>query len=109
MMKKSVDAKGRTRNKNIGFRVSEEEAQQINELVTLSGLKKQEYIMSRLLEREIVVSPNPRVYMALRGKLEAVYRELQRIETCGQLSDEFIEMMNVITGMLSYMKGTAGD
>ena len=109
MMKKSVDAMGRTRNKNIGFRVSEEEAKQINELVALSGLKKQEYILSRLLEREIVVSPNPRVYMALKNRLEAVYGELKRIETCGQLSDEFIEMMNVITGMLSYMKGNAGD
>ena len=108
-MQKSLDAKGRTRNKNIGFRVSEEEAKQINELVALSGLKKQEYIMSRLLNREIVVSPNPRVYMALKNRLEAVYGELKRIETCGQLSDEFIEMMNVITGMLSYMKGNAGD
>ena len=93
-MQKSLDAKGRTRNKNIGFRVSEEEAKQINELVALSGLKKQEYIMSRLLNREILVSPNPRVYMAL---------------TCGQLSDEFIEMMNVVTGMLRHMKGNAED
>ena len=108
-MQKSLDAKGRTRNKNIGFRVSEEEAKQINELVALSGLKKQEYIMSRLLNREIVVSPTPSVYMALKNRLEAVYGELKRIETCGQLSDEFIEMINVITGMLRHMKGNAED
>ena len=109
MMQKSLDAKGRVRNKNIGFRVSEEEAQQINELVALSGLKKQEYIMNRILNREIVVLSNPRVYMALKCKLEAVYGELKRIETCGQLSDEFIEMMHVITSMLSHMSGNAED
>ena len=108
-MRKSLDAKGRTRNKNIGFRVSEEEAKQINALVALSGLKKQEYIMSRLLNREIVVSPNPRVYMALKNRLETVYGELKRIETCGQLSDEFIEMINVITSMLRHMSGNAED
>ena len=50
-MEKSLDAKGRWRNRNVGFRVSEEEAKLLDNLVELSGLAKQDYILRRLLNR----------------------------------------------------------
>ena len=54
-MEKNVDSKGRWRNRNVGFRVSEEEAKLLDDLVELSGLAKQDYILRRLLNREVVV------------------------------------------------------
>ena len=45
-MEKSLDAKGRWRNRNVGFRVSEEEAKLLDNLVELSGLAKQDYILT---------------------------------------------------------------
>ena len=45
-MEKSLDAKGRWRNRNVGFRVSEEEAKLLDDLVELSGLAKQDYILT---------------------------------------------------------------
>ena len=44
----------------VAFRVSDEEAKLINDLVALSGLTKQDYITRRLLCRDVVVQGNPR-------------------------------------------------
>ena len=49
-MEGTLDAKGRWRNRTVGFRVSEEEAKMIDRMVALSGLTKQEYIVSKLME-----------------------------------------------------------
>lgn len=68
-MEKNLDAKGRRRNRNVGFRVSEEEAKLLDNLVELSGLAKQDYILRRLLNREIVVQGNPKVFKALKHQM----------------------------------------
>ena len=39
-MERTLDAKGRWRNRTVGFRVSEEEAKMIDCMVALSGLTK---------------------------------------------------------------------
>lgn len=60
MSAKNLDNRNRWRSKTIGFRVSPEENEQINILVRLSGLTKQDYITRRLLCRDVVVQGNPR-------------------------------------------------
>ena len=80
MSAKNMDNQGRWRNKTVAFRVSPEEDELIETLVRLSGLTKQEYIVRRLLEKEIVVVGNPRVYKALKMELAKVLEELQRIK-----------------------------
>ena len=74
-MEKNLDSKGRWRNKIVAFRVSPEEAEQIDASVRLSGLSKQDYITKRLTDREIVVQGNPRVYKALRNQMAEIYEE----------------------------------
>ena len=54
MSAKNLDSKGRFRARTIGFRVSPEEDQLINSAVALSGLTKQDYIVKRLLCRDVV-------------------------------------------------------
>ena len=44
-MDRKLDNRGRWRNKTVAFRVSEEEAKQIDVCVRLSGLTKQDYIV----------------------------------------------------------------
>ena len=80
MSKKNYDNHNRWRNKTVAFRVSAEEALQLETLVKLTGLTKQDYIIRRLLCRDVVVQGNPRVYKALRDQLAAVLDELRRIE-----------------------------
>ena len=65
MSEKARDGQGRWRSKTIAFRISPEENDLLEEFVRLSGLTKQEYIISRVLGRQITVVPNPRVHKAL--------------------------------------------
>ncbi len=77
MSAKIRDNKNRWRNKTVGFRVSPEEWEEIERLVRLSGMSKQEYIMSRLENREMVIRANPRVVKALRTQLAEIIKLMQ--------------------------------
>ena len=104
MSAKNRDEHGRFRNITVGFRVSPEENEQINIAVGLSGLPKQEYCYRKCLNREIIVQGNPKVYKALRNQLAAVLDELKRIEAAGELRDELLENIELITRTLYGMK-----
>lgn len=78
-MDRRLDHQGRWRHKTVAFRVSQEESEQIDRMVRLSGLTKQDYIIRRLQCQDIVVQGNPRVYKALRDQMLQIYQELKRI------------------------------
>lgn len=80
MSAKCLDRQGRWRNKTVAFRVSPEENELLETAVRLSGLTKQDYIIRRLQEKEIVVTGNPRVYKALKNELAKVLNELKRLK-----------------------------
>lgn len=105
MSAKNLDTKGRFRSRTIGFRVSPEEDELINSAVALSGLTKQDYIVKRLLNYDIVVQGNPRVYKALKNQLSAVLSELERINDSSEVSDELIIVIQLITTTLNGLKG----
>ena len=48
------EAKGRKRNVQINIRISEAEAEQLRKKVEQSGMNQQEYILSCVLEKQIV-------------------------------------------------------
>ena len=104
MSAKNCDVLGRFRSVTVGFRVSPEEGKQLDRLVQLSGLTKQDYITDRLLERAIVVNGNPKVYKALKGQLTDVLDELRRIEAGGSVSAELIDLIRVIAEIMNGMK-----
>jgi hypothetical protein len=95
-MEKKLDNKGRWRNKLVGFRVSEEEAKRIDDCVALSGLSKQDYIIRKLECRDVVVQPNPRVYKALRNKMDEIYGELKRLEHGSEVNEELLYTIQLI-------------
>ena len=105
MSLKVNDRNGRWRNKIVAFRMSPEEDKKLETAVRLSGLTKQDYIIKRLQEKEIVVVGNPRVYKALRNQLAAVLSELQRITSGGLISDELLDIIELITITLGGLKG----
>jgi hypothetical protein len=105
-MEKSLDAKGRWRNRNVGFRVSEEEAKLLDNLVELSGLAKQDYILRRLLNREVVVQGNPKVFKALKNQMTQIYEELKRLES---VSDDNEELLIVVEMVAKIMKGMVNE
>lgn len=88
MTRANLDEKGRKRNIVVGFRVSSREAQHIDYLVGKSGLTKQDYILSKLKDEDIIVMPSTRVQRYLRDWMGKVYIELRRLEDSGGLSHE---------------------
>lgn len=104
-MEKKLDHNGRWRNRIVAFRVSDEEAKLLNDLVALSGLTKQDYIMRRLLCRDVVVQGNPRVYKALKNQMAAIYEELKRLESIDYDNDELLYTLQVIAITLDGLKG----
>lgn len=104
MSLKVYNGQGRWRNKTVAFRISPEEDKQLEKTVALSGLTKQDYIIKRLQNREIVVAPNPCVYKALRNEMTAIFLELQRLEKCEDVNDEFLALLRLVTETVNGMK-----
>ena len=84
MSAKNLDKHNRWRNKTVAFRVSPEE--------------------DELLEKEIVVQGNPRVYKALRDELAAVLDELRRIESGQGVNDELLDTIQMIATIMNGMQ-----
>lgn len=101
MSEKVRDNKNRWRSKTVAFRVSPEEWEQINKLVLISGLQKQEYIINRVLQKDIVVKGSPRTYKMLRNELAEIKDILSSV---GNLTDEQFEILGQISVTLNGFK-----
>ena len=104
MSEKNRDERGRWRNRTIGFRVSPEEDAEINALVALSGLTKQDYIINRLCNRDVVVMGNPRVHKALKTQMEELYQEFTRLCSASEISPETLRVLEAMTRIYDGMK-----
>ncbi len=93
MSLKNVDSHNRWRSKTVAFRMSPEEASQLDVNVKLSGLTKQDYLIRRSLKQEIKVIGNPRVYKALKNQMKEILKELERIS---ESKMEWVGKMNNI-------------
>ena len=109
MTAKTMDNHNRWRSKTVAFRMSPEEAGQLDAFVQMSGLPKQDYLIQRALQREVVVVGNPRVYKGLRIQMEAIHKELQRISTESFIDDELLDRVEQITTILKGMKEESDD
>lgn len=104
MSHKCLDKKNRWRNKTVGFRMSPEEFHTLDVLARLSGLTKQDYIIRRVLNREITINPNPRVYKALRNELNLVAEQLKRLSATDE-DDELLDLTAYILKIIDEIKG----
>ena len=103
-MERTLDTKGRWRNRTVGFRVSEEEAKMIDRMVALSGLTKQEYILRKLMDWEVTVQGNPRVYKALKNQMQQIFDELKRLEVCSEENEELLKSIQMVAVTLNEMR-----
>jgi hypothetical protein len=104
MSAKNRDEHNRWRSKTVAFRMSPEESNELDTGVKLSGLTKQDYLINRALQRDIVVVGNPKVYVALKKKLGEVLIELKYLNG-SQPSSELLETIKLISKTLYEMKG----
>lgn len=105
MSAKNRDEHNRWRNITVGFRVSPEENELLNKAVALSGLPKQEYCYRKCMNREVVIQGNPRVYKALKTEMAEILSELKRIDKADELSDELLDIIELVSATLIGLKG----
>ncbi len=104
MSVKKRDRCTRWRSKTVSFRMSPEENALLDSYAKLSGMSKQDYIIHRLLQKEVVVQGNPRVYKALRNQLADVFEELRHMERIDQLDQDWMDRMDMILALLQGLR-----
>ena len=103
-LEKNLDKQGRWRNRTVSFRMSNEEITLLNNLVSLSGLTKQDYIIKRLFCKDVVVVGNTRVYKALKSHMEQLCIELKKLSTTQEIDDVTLSTIQFINQILQGMK-----
>lgn len=104
MSEKNVDNKGRLRSVVVGFRMSPQEADLLNQLVQVSGLSKQDYLICRALQREVTVVGNPKVFIGLKRELIRLCNEIERISSTREITEEQLIVLNQIANIISALK-----
>lgn len=104
MSKKSLDSYNRWRSKTIAFRISPEEDELLNKCVALSGQTKQSYIINKLLNKDVVVIGNPRVYLALKNQMIEICDELSRIKSSSEMTEDLAELIQITAKIYNEME-----
>lgn len=97
MSRPIVEHKGRRRCKTVAFRISPEEADQLDLKVALSGLSKQDYITKCLLESKFTVSATVRMRKAMKEQIGLIVAELRRIRSPAEMPDELLESLDALS------------
>lgn len=104
MSEKNLDVKGRWRSRYVGFRMSPEEDEHLEAIIRVCGVSKQDYIISRLEDRSIVVKGNPKVYKALKNQMAEILDELKRIKGSESVDDELLDTIHMIAKIMDGLK-----
>ncbi len=104
MSHKNLDKQGRWRNKTIAFRLSDEENLLLEKMVKVTGLTKQDYIIHKLLDREVIVQGNPRVYKALKGQFIEILEQLKQIENSQEVNKDLLDLIYFISKIVAGLK-----
>lgn len=100
MSEKRLDAKNRWRNVVVAFRMSPEEAQELNVKVSLSGLSKQDYIIQCLLKHEIRVVGGMKVAKKGQVHLDTILEELQTLDEADRDVEELLVPLKHVLDIL---------
>ena len=84
--------------------MSKEEVTLLDNLVALSGLTKQDYIIKRLFCKDVVVVGNTKIYKALKNQMEQIFTELKRLSTTQEIDDVTTSTIQFINQILQGMK-----
>lgn len=101
MSEKNLDSYGRQRSKTIAFRMSPEEVRLLDQLVAVSGMTKQDYIISKLSDTTMNVVPSSRMQKGLEDGMLLIYRELLRITDGCEVSPELAALAEKIGAIFS--------
>lgn len=100
MSAKNLDHYERFRSKTVAFRVSPEEWKQVNLMVEVSGMTKQDYLVSKMLDKAITVKGGAKVYRGIVKCLEEIKKELLCAEGQSIETEELIQLIYYVAGVV---------
>jgi nitrogen-specific signal transduction histidine kinase len=90
-------------SKTIAFRVSAEDYDKIQLLIDISGMVKQDYLLSRALGREIIVHPNIRIQKYLEKHLVEISTELERINPGDGIPPAITDTLDMVLSIIKQL------
>ena len=105
MSEKNLDPQGRMRSKTVAFRMSPEEADLLQRYADMSGMTKQDYLISRVLQREVTVIPNKRMQLYMEENMLYVFKELRRLDPGQVLPQALSELVRMLAGIFAALGG----
>ena len=81
----------------------------IESAVRVSGLTKQDYIIRKLTDRDVVVQGNPKVYRGLLLEMRSILDELRRINAGQTVSEDLLIRIDLISSVMNGMKKEDGS
>ena len=91
MSEKNRDNKGRWRTKTIAFRLSPEEAVELDDRVKLCGARtKQDYIIESVLYQRVVAKGTPQMFVQFKKDLLHIEKELIRLQSLDEMDEELL-------------------
>lgn len=101
MSAKNLDGKNRLRTKIVAFRMSPEEAIELDQRVKLLGYRtKQDYLIEAVLHGEVHAVGNAQMLFQFRIVLRDILAELKRIQHVDEMDEE---LMTPIRTMIEIM------
>lgn len=95
----------RKRTISKAFRVSPEENERIELLSKAAGVTQQEYIMTKLEDKEFTIVPDIRTYKMLRDEMRAVYQELSRLRECSEMDEVLVAKVDLLAELFIGVAG----
>ena len=105
MSEQNLAPKGRMRSKTVAFRMSPEEADLLQRYADMSGMTKQDYLISRVLQREVTVIPNKRMQLYMEENMLHVVKELRRLDAEQVLPRDLSELVGMLAGIFAALGG----
>ena len=90
-------------SKTIAFRVSAEDYDKIQLLTDISGMVKQDYLLSRALGREIIVHPNIRIQKYLEKYLAGISAELERLNPGDGIPSTITDTLDLVLSIIKQL------
>ena len=101
MSAKKKDDKNRWRNKIVAFRMSPEEARELDDRVKLSGFRtKQDYLIESVLHQQIIAKGTPMMLVQFRRDLLRIEKELMRLARAGDMDEELLTPIRTMLEIL---------
>lgn len=99
----------RKRTISKAFRVSPEENERIELLAKAAGVTQQQYILTKLENKEFTIVPDIRTYKMLRDEMRAVYQELSRIRDCSEMDERLATKVDLLAELFIGLAGNASE